>query len=144
MADRLPLGFLVRAALSDERLFDGIARALGIQVGEVSLFDVDRPGNEMVLVTTTSRPAGFRTDVSLYVDASRVRGGEALTSQELAARVAVLLGEEVLVSPPSGDPAIAVTWYLVTPDGQRFRGTEVHLGDEEDSIDIDRASLRPV
>ncbi|MFY1825038.1 hypothetical protein ACN47A_03930 [Myxococcus fulvus] len=108
MADRLPLGFLVRAVLSDERLFDGIARALGIQAREVSRFDVDLPADDIVLVTTMSRPAGFRTDVSLYIAASRVSGGEALTSQELAARVAVLLGEE------------------------------------EDSVDLDRASLRPV
>ncbi|WP_244227716.1 hypothetical protein [Corallococcus aberystwythensis] len=73
-----------------------------------------------------------------------MRGAPGDNSLEVATRVAALLGEEVLVSPPADDPAVAATWLLVTPEGQRFRASEAVQGDDEDSVDIDRASLRPV
>ncbi|WP_253817293.1 hypothetical protein [Myxococcus xanthus] len=61
----------------------------------------------------------------------------------MATRVAALLGEEVIVSPPADDPAVASSWLLVPPDGKRFRATEASLGEDADSVDIDRATLRP-
>ncbi|MBZ4416706.1 hypothetical protein [Myxococcus sp. RHSTA-1-4] len=142
--ERQVLGFLVRGAVSDEHLFESIARALGLPPGGAARFDVDGPADAAVLVETTLRPAGFRTDVTLYADASRASGAPGLTSLDVATRVSALLGEEVLVSPPADDPAVATTWLLVTPEGKRFRANEVSLGDDEDSVDIDRASLRPI
>lgn len=138
------LGFLVHGAVSEERLLESLARALGLPPSEVTLFDIDGPAVATVLVQRVLRPAGFRTDVTLYVDASRVNGGSRLTSEEVATRVAAQLGEEVLVSPPADDPTVQVTWFLLTPEGKRFRVSEVLVGDEEYFIDIDRASLRPL
>ncbi|MFY2559328.1 hypothetical protein ACN469_16975 [Corallococcus terminator] len=138
------LGFLVHGVVSEERLLESIALALGLPPGEVTRFDLDGPSLAAVLVQIVLRPEGFRTDATLYVDASRVSGGSGLTSEEVATRVSAQLGEDVLVSPPADDPAIAVTWFLVTPEGKRFRASEVLLGDEEFSVDIDRASLRPL
>ncbi|MCY1032669.1 hypothetical protein OV207_14455 [Corallococcus sp. BB11-1] len=143
-SERQVLGFLVRGAVSDERLIDSITRALGLPPGEAARFDADGPAEATVLVETTLRPSGFRTDVTLYADASRTRGVSVLTSLEVATRVAALLREEVLISPPADDPAVAATWLLVTPDGQRFRASEASPGADEDSVDIDRASLRPL
>ncbi|MBN9687442.1 MULTISPECIES: hypothetical protein [unclassified Corallococcus] len=145
--ERQVFGFIVRGAVGEERLFDGVGRALGLPPGGVARFDVDGPSDAAVLVETALRSKGFRTDVTLYVDASRTGGASGLTSLEVATRVAALLGEEVLVSPPADDPAVATSWFLVTPDGKRFRANEASPGhdeDEEDSVEIDRASLRPL
>ena len=68
----------------------------------------------------------------------------AILNLQFVQPVAALLGEEVLVSPPADDPAIATGWFLVTPEGKRFRASEGSPGDDEDSVDIDRASLRPL
>ncbi|MCP3162309.1 hypothetical protein LZ199_05340 [Myxococcus sp. QH3KD-4-1] len=130
--------------MSEERLLESLSRVLGLPPGEVTRFDLDSPCLAAVLVQRVLRPAGFRTDLTLYVDASRVGGGSGLTSEEVATRVSAELGEEVLVSPPADDPAVQVTWFLITPEGKRFRVSEVLLGDEEYSVDIDRASLRPL
>ena len=142
--ERQVLGFIVRGAVGDERLFESIVRALGLPPEGVARFDVDGPADAAALVETALRSSGFRTDVTLYVDASRTGGAPGLTSLDVATRVAALLGEEVLVSPPADDPAIATGWFLVTPEGKRFRASEGSPGDDEDSVDIDRASLRPL
>ncbi len=139
--ERLILGFLMRGEVGEERLFESIARALGVPHEEVARFDVDGPADAAVLVERALRPAGFRTDVSLYADVTRASGARGLTSVEVATRVSALLGEEAIVSPPADDPAVAVTWFLVTPDGKRFRASEASL--DEDSVDIDRSTLRP-
>lgn len=141
--ERLNLGFLLRGDVGEARLFESIARALGVPPDATARFDIDGPSDAAVLVDVTLRPAGFRTDVSLYIDVARASGARGLTSVEVATRVAALLGEEVIVSPPADDPAVAVTWFLITPDGKRFRATEASLGEDADSVDIDRSSLRP-
>ncbi len=142
--ERQVLGFLVRGAVSDERLLGSVAQALGLQPEAAARFDVDGPANAAVLVERTVRPTGFRTDVTLYVDASQVSGSAGLTSQEVAARIAAQLADEVLVSPPPDDPAVESTWLLITPEGKRFRAREASPGDEDGSVDIDRASLHPL
>jgi hypothetical protein len=142
--ERQVLGFLVRGAVSDERLLRSVAQALGLEPGAAAPFDVDGPASAAILVERTLRPTGFRTDVTLYLDASQVSGSARLTSQEVAARVAAQLADEVLVSPPADDPSVESTWLLITPKGERFRASEASPGDEDGSIDIDRVSLRPV
>ncbi|WP_244226986.1 hypothetical protein [Corallococcus aberystwythensis] len=129
--ERQVLGFIIRGAVEEQRLLGSIVRALGLPPEAVARFDVDGPADAVVLVATVLRSSGFRTDVTLYVDASRT--GEALkpTSLDVAARVAALLGEEVLVSPPADDPAVATGWFLVTPEGKRFRASEVSPDDDE-------------
>lgn len=141
--ERLNLGFLLRGDVGDARLFESIARALGVPPDATARFDIDGPSDAAVLVDVTLRPTGFRTDVSLYIDVARASGARGFTSVEVAMRVSALLGEEVIVSPPADDPAVAVTWFLITPDGKRFRATEASLGEDADSVDIDRSSLRP-
>ncbi|CAM3968365.1 hypothetical protein [Corallococcus exiguus] len=145
--ERQVVGFIARGAVEEARLFDSIGRALGLPPEGVARFDVDGPSDAAVLVETALRSKGFRTDVTLYVDVSRTRESSGLTSVEVATRVAALLGEELLVSPPADDPAVATSWFLVTPEGKRFRASEASSGhdeDDEDSVDIDRASLRPL
>ncbi|RKG91221.1 hypothetical protein D7W82_01140 [Corallococcus sp. CA049B] len=142
--ERQVVGFIARGAVGEGRLFESIGSALGLPPEGVTRFDVDGPADAAVLVETALRSSGFRTDVTLYIDASRTRGAVGLTSVEVAARVAALLGEEVLVSPPADDPAVATSWFLITPDGKRFRASEASPGGDEDSVDIDRASLRPL
>ncbi|MBZ4336060.1 hypothetical protein K8556_35045 [Corallococcus sp. AS-1-12] len=138
--ERQVVGFIARGAVGEGRLFESIGRALGLPPEAVARFDVDGPAEAAVLVETALRSSGFRTDVTLYIDASRAR---ALTSVEVATRVAPLLGEEVLVSPPADDPAVATSWFLITPGGERFRAREASPGDDSDCVEIDRASLRP-
>ncbi|MHA7628936.1 hypothetical protein [Corallococcus sp. M7] len=143
--ERQVVGFIARGAVEDGRLFDSIGRALGLPPEGVARFDVDGPSDAAVLVETALRSKGFRTDVTLYVDGSRIQEPSGLTSVDVATRVAALLGEELLVSPPADDPAVATSWFLVTPDGKRFRANEASPSqDEEDSVEIDRASLRPL
>lgn len=142
--ERQVLGFLVRGAVSDERLLSSVAQALGLEPGAAARFDVDGPANAAVLVERTIRPAGFRTDVTLYLDASRVGGSAGLSSQEVATRVAAQLADEVLVSPPADDPAVESTWLLITPEGKHFQASEASSSDDDGSVDIERGSLRPV
>ncbi|RKI73342.1 hypothetical protein D7X55_05590 [Corallococcus sp. AB049A] len=142
--ERQVVGFIARGAVGEGRLFESIGRALGLPPEGVKRFDVDGPAEVAVLVETALRSSGFRTDVTLYIDASRIQGAPGLTSVEVATRVAPLLGEEVLVSPPADDPAVATAWFLITPEGKRFRASEASPGGDGDSVDIDRASLRPV
>ncbi|MGE6757782.1 hypothetical protein ACQKGO_07235 [Corallococcus interemptor] len=137
--ERQVVGFIARGAVGEGRLFESIGRALGLPPEGVKRFDVEGPADVAVLVETALRSAGFRTDVTLYIDASRIHGAPGLTSVEVATRVAPLLGEEVLVSPP----AVATAWFLITPEGKRFRANEASPGGDGDSVDIDRASLRP-
>lgn len=71
------------------------------------------------------RPRGSRLYITSHIDGTRI--STAATEQELAARLAVALGEDVLVENDNPDDADRT---LVRADGTLFRAMEVPQDDD--------------
>ncbi|ADO68517.1 hypothetical protein [Stigmatella aurantiaca] len=111
--ERQVLGFLIRGALSEERLLESVARAFSLAPGGASRFDVDSPAGATVLVETTLRRAGFRTDITLYVDASRASATTGLTSLEVARSSPSAPCRDVLLAAPRLRTLVKTAFHVI-------------------------------
>lgn len=146
-SERLVLGFLMRSTVEDEPLLHAVAQTLAVPSEDVTRLDIEAPADAAVLVEVTRRAAGFRTDVTLYIDTNRAPKAAGRTSLDVASLIAEHHPDEILVSAPADEPTLgeaAYEWILIRPDGKRFIASELPPGEDSDIIDIDRAGLRSV
>lgn len=128
-------GYLVRDPVGWDSLAKVLGDVMAVDPADVQVFDVDSliEPPPPVLVEIRKRESGFRLDLTLYLRPPAVK----MADTQLARRLAVTLGQEVLTSPPPEEDGSAPPdrWILARPDGSLFLVRQVDP--ESDDIEID-------
>jgi hypothetical protein len=130
-------GCLVRNPVEWATLARALGEILGLDPAGIHAFDVDHlvEPPPPVLVEVHEHPSGFRMDLTFYL---RIEARPETMGVQLAQRLAMALGQDVLTSPPGMKDGTAPTpdrWVLARPDGLLFLVRQIDP--ESDDIEID-------
>ncbi|PTL83828.1 hypothetical protein [Vitiosangium sp. GDMCC 1.1324] len=130
-------GCLVRKPVEWVQLARALGEILALDPVGIRAFDADHliDPPPPALVEIHEHKSGFRLDLTFYL---RIEARPETTGVQLARRLAMVLGQEVLTSPPAMDDGAAPApdrWVLARPDGSLFLVRQ--LFPESDDIEID-------
>lgn len=137
-------GFLVRSEVAWKALVSALSEILEVSPEAIHAFDIEHlfTPSPPVLVELQEHGAGFHLDLTLYLG-SEVR--VPLTGVALARRLAGVLGQDVLTSPPAreAEATSPLQWVLARPDGEAYRVHQINPESDDVEIDWSPASMRP-
>ena len=137
---RRTLGFLLRDIVSEESLLAAVARVLTLQMHQVCLLEAESCDDAVVYVEYHGHAAGFRTDVTLYVNEQGLQAP--IDEIQLTMNFARHFAQDIIISPSGavgGRTLRPYEWLLVKPSGELFVVPEVSPSGDDVIID-DRPS----
>jgi hypothetical protein len=135
-------GCFLREIVDWETLVRALSEVFSMPLTEIDALDFERldEPHAAVLVERHERQTGFRLDLTFYLGSSVQSGG---TGIKLASRLAAVLKQDVLTSPPVGLDGVSPppdAWVLARHDGALFLVRQ--LEPDSDDIEIDRDPAR--